>query len=158
MTSGPITLWHIDGETMEKWETLFLGGSQITADGDCSHEIKRCSLLGRKAMTNLDSMGSTDAEAEALILWPPDVKSWLIRQDPDAGKDWRQEEKGAALNEMGRSHHWLNGHEFEQTPGDSGGHGRTDVLQFMESQRVGHDLVNEQLTANYIPASWRCED
>ena len=146
---------------------IFLG-SKITADGDCSHEIKRCLLLGRKAMTKLDSLlksrditlptkvllvkamvfpvviwlwkldhkegwmstnwcfwtvvsektlespldykeiksinpkgnkswifiGGTDAEAEAPIFWPPDVKSWLIRKDPDIRKDWRQEEKG----------------------------------------------------------------
>ena len=147
---------------------FILGGSKITADGDCSHEIKRCSLLGRKFMTNLDSIlksrditlptkvclvkamafpvvmsgceldykeswasknwcfwtvmlektlespldckevqpvhskgdqswvfiGRTDVEAETLILWPPDVKNCLIWKDPDAGKDWRQEERG----------------------------------------------------------------
>ena len=56
MASGPITSWQIDGETMEKvTDSLFLG-SKITADGDCSHEIKRCLLLGRKALTNLDSI------------------------------------------------------------------------------------------------------
>ena len=54
--SDPITSWEIDGETMETVTDFILGGSQITADGDCSHEIKRCLLLGRKAMTNLDSI------------------------------------------------------------------------------------------------------
>ena len=171
---------------------IFLG-SKITADGDCSHEIKRHLLLGRKAMINLDSIlkirditllikvniikamvfpvvmyrcdswtikkgwtvknwcfwtvvlektfeslldckeikpvnpqgnqywifiGRTDAETEATILWPPDVKSWLIWKDPDAGKDWRQEEKGTTEDEMVGWHHWVNGHEFEQALGD----------------------------------------
>ena len=56
VASGPITSWQIDGETVETVRDFILGGSKITADGDCSHEIKRCLLLGRKAMTNLDSI------------------------------------------------------------------------------------------------------
>ena len=56
MSSGPITSWQIDGETMETVTDFILGGSKITADGDCSHEIKRRLLLGRKVMTNLDSI------------------------------------------------------------------------------------------------------
>ena len=56
MASSPITSWRIDGETMETVTDFILGGSKITADGDCSHDIKRCLLLGRKAMTNLDSI------------------------------------------------------------------------------------------------------
>ena len=56
MASGPITSWQIDGEAMETVTDFIFEGSKITADGDCSHEIKRCLLLGRKAMTNLDSM------------------------------------------------------------------------------------------------------
>ena len=164
---------------------IFLG-SKITADGDCYHEIKSRLLLGRKVMTNLDSIfksrdiankvpssqgygffsshvwmweldykeswvpknwcfwtvvlektlespldfkdiqpvhpkgdqswvfiGRTDAEDETPILWPPDVKNWLIWKDPDAGKDWRQEKKGTTEDEMFGWHHWLNGHEFE---------------------------------------------
>ena len=166
---------------------IFLA-SKVTVDGDCSQEIKRHLLLGRKVMTNLDSIfksrditlptkvhlsqsygfpsshvwmwaldhkegwvlknwcfwtvvlektlerpldcreikpvnpkrnqswifiGRTDAEAETPILWPPDVKNWLIRKDPDAGKDWRQEEKGSTEDEMVGWHHQLNGHESE---------------------------------------------
>ena len=168
MASGPITSWQIDEETMGRVRDFILGGSKITADGDCSHEIKRYLFLGIKAMTNPDSIlksrhyfaskgpssqsygffsshvwmweldykdswavknwcfwtvvlektlespfdrkeiqpvnpkgnqswifiGSTDAEAETPILWPPDGKNWLTGKDPDAGKDWRQEEKG----------------------------------------------------------------
>ena len=56
MASGPITSWKIDGETVETVADFILGGSKITADGDCSHEIKRCLFLGRKVMTNLDSI------------------------------------------------------------------------------------------------------
>ena len=56
MTSGPITSWEIDGETVETVSDFILGGSKITADGNCSHGIKRCLLLGRKVMTNLDSI------------------------------------------------------------------------------------------------------
>ena len=168
-------------------QTLFLGAPKISADDDCSHEIKRCLLLGRKAMIKLDSIlknrditlltkvrlfkamvfpvvmfkreswtikkaerrridgfelwcwrrllrvpwskvfkpvnpkgnqswifiGRIDAKAEAPILWPPDEKNWLLGKDPDAGKDWRQEEKGMTEDEMVGWHHWLNGHEFE---------------------------------------------
>ena len=174
---------------MRKWWKLagfiFLG-SKINADCDCSHEIKRCLLLGRKVVTNLDSIlksrditlptkvhlvkavvfpvvmygyeswtikkpeharmfwtvvlektleslldrkeiqpvhpngnqswiviGRTDAEAETPIFWPPDSKNWLVGRDPNAGKDWRREEKGTTEDEMIRWHHWLNGHEFE---------------------------------------------
>ena len=65
--------------------------------------------------------GRTDAEAP--IIWPPDVKGQLTGEDPDAGKDWRYEEKGTTEDEMVGWHHWLNGHEFEQTPGDGEGQG-----------------------------------
>ena len=177
MVSSPITSWQIDGEKMETVTDFIFLGSKITADDDCSHEIKRHSLLGRKAMTNLDSIlksrdhhfadkgpysqsygfssshaqmweldhkeswapknwcfwtvvlektlesaldcnetqpvhskgdqswvfiGRTDAETETPILWSPDVKSWLIGKDPDAGKDWEQEEKGMTEDEMVR--------------------------------------------------------
>ena len=183
MASGPITSWQIDGKTVADF---IFGGSKITADGDCSHEIKRCLLLGSKVMTNLDSIlksrditlstkvrllkamvfpvvmygceldhkeswvqknwcfwtvvlektlespldckeiqpvhpkgnqswvftERTDVEAETLIFWPPNAKSWLIWKDPDVRKDWRREEKGMTEDEMVRWHHWLNGHEF----------------------------------------------
>ena len=62
--------------------------------------------------------GRTDAEAETPKLWPPDTKSWLIGKDPDAGQDWRQEEKGTTEDEKVGWHHRLNGHEFEQILGD----------------------------------------
>ena len=194
MASGPITSWQIGGEIAVDF--IFLG-SEITADGDCSHEIKRCLLLGRKVMTNLDSIlksrditlptkvhlvkamvfpvamygceldykeswapknwcfwimvlektlespldckeiqpvhpkgdqswvfiGRTDAEDETPILWPPDAKSWLIGKDPDAGKDWGQEEKGMTEYKMIGWHHRLNGHGFGWTPAVGDGQG-----------------------------------
>jgi len=70
----------------------------------------------------------SDAEAEATILWPPATKNWLIRKDPDPGKDWRWEEKGMIEDEMVGWHHRLNGHEFEQAPGVVDGQGSTGVL------------------------------
>ena len=195
MASGPITSWQIDGEKVETVSDFILGGSKITADGDCSHEIERHLLFEGKVMTNIDSIfksrditlltkvrlvkamvfpvvmygcesctikkaecwridafelwhrrrllrvpwtarrsnpkgnqswiftGSTDFEAETLILWPPDVKNWLTGKDPDAGKDWRWEEKGTTEDEMVGWHHQIYGNDFEYTPGDSEGQG-----------------------------------
>ena len=68
-------------------------------------------------------IGRTDVEAETPILWPPDANSWLIWKDPDAGKDWRQEEKRMTEDEVLGWHHWLDGHEFEQSPGVGDGQG-----------------------------------
>ena len=215
MASGPITSWEIDGETVGSVRLYFLG-SKITADGDCNHEIKRRLLLGRKVMTNLDSIlksrditlstkvhlikamvfpvimygcerwtmkktcakelmlwncgvgedsweslglkeiqpvnpkgnqswifiGRTDAEAETPVLWPSDEKNWLIGKDPDAGKDWRWEEKGTTEDEMVRWHHRHDGHEFESTPGVGDGQGGL-ACWFMGSQRVRHDWATE---------------
>ena len=189
IASGPITSWQYDGETMETVTDFIFLGFKITADGDCSREIKRRLLFERKAMTNLDSiLKSRDiankglssqsygfsnthvwvweldykeswapknwcfwtvvlektlenpldckeippgnpkgnqfwifigrADAEAPILWPPDAKNGLIWKDPDAGKDWRQEEKGTTEDKMVGQHHGLNGHEFEQALGE----------------------------------------
>ena len=67
--------------------------------------------------------GRTDAKAEAPVFWPPDSKNWLIGKDPDAGKDWRREEKGMTEDEMVGWHHQLDGHEFEQAPGVGDGQG-----------------------------------
>ena len=103
-----------------------------------SKEIK---LVNPKGNQPWIFIGRTDTEAEAPIFWLPDVKNWLICKDPDAGKNWGQEEKGATEDEMVGWHHWLNGHEFEQTLGDSEGQ---EVLQFMRSQRAGQDLATEQ--------------
>ena len=86
---------------------------------DCK-EIKPVNTKGNESWIFI---GGTDAEAEAPIFRPPDVKSRLTGKDPDDGKDWRHEEKGMTENEMVGWHHWLNGHEFKQAPGDAEGQG-----------------------------------
>ena len=87
---------------------------------DCK-EIKLVNLKGNQPWVFI---GRTDAEAETPILLPSDVKNWLIWKDPDAGKDWRQEEKGMTKDKMAGWHYWLNGHEFDQTLADGEGHER----------------------------------
>ena len=96
----------ICGVGEDSWESLGLPGDQTSPKGN-----QPWIFIGR-----------TDAEAEAPILWPPDVKSRLIGKDPDAGKDWRKAGgEGTREDEMVGWHHWLNGHEIEQTPGDGEG-------------------------------------
>ena len=85
--------------------------------------IKEIKLVNPKGNQPWMFIGRTGAKAEAPILWPPDVKNWFIGKDPDAEKDWGQEEKGAAEDEMVGWHHWLHGHESEQAPGDREGQG-----------------------------------
>ena len=90
MVSSPITSWQIDGETMETVRDFILGGSKITPDGDCSHEIKRCLLLGRKLMTNLDSILksrditlSTNVCLVKAIVFPVIMygcESWIVKK------------------------------------------------------------------------------
>ena len=84
-----------------------------------------------------------DAEADPPILRPPDAKSWLIGKDPDAEKDWRQEENGVAEDEIVGWHQRLNGHEFEQTPGDSEGQGHLECCS-SQGHRVRHDWGTER--------------
>ena len=83
-------------------------------------EIKKVNPKGNQSWI---FTGRTDAEAETTILWPPDAKSWLLRKDPDAGKEWRQEEKGITEDEMVGWHHQLYRHEFEQASGVGDGQG-----------------------------------
>ena len=88
-----------------------------------SLDCKEIKLVNPEGNQPWPFIGRTDAEAEAPILWPPDVKSWLVRKDPDGGKDWRQEEKRMTEDEMIGWRHRLNGNEFEQAPGDGEGKG-----------------------------------
>ena len=106
-------------------------------------DCKQIQSVSPKANQSWIFIGRTDAEAEAPVLWLPDVKNWLIGKDPDAGKDLRQEEKGTTEDEMVWWYHWLHGHEFEQTPWRIG---RPGVLQSIGPQRVGHNLATEQQT------------
>ena len=101
-------------------------------------EIKPVHPKGNQSWTFI---GRTDAEAEAPILWPPDTKSQLIGKAPDAGKDWRQEEKGVTEDEMVGWHHWFNGHEFELKLGDSGGQGSLVCYSLWGCKESRHNWV-----------------
>ena len=104
-----------------------------------SKEIKPVNPKGNQPWVFI---GRTDAETEAPILWPPDMKSWLTIKDPDARKDWGQEENGATEGEM------LDASLTQWTPGDSKGQGSLAMLQFMGSERVRHNLAIVQTTQN----------
>ena len=107
-----------------------------------SKEIKPVNSKGKQPWT---STGRADVEAETPILWPPDVKSWLIGKDPDAGKDWRQKEKGIIEDETVGWHHRLSSHEFEQTLG--GGEGQGSLMSCSPWGCKGSDMT-EWLNGN----------
>ena len=90
---------------------------------ECPLDCKEIKLVNPKGNQPWIFIGRTDPAAKAPILWPPDVKSWLIGKDPDAGKDIRQEKRGTTEDEMVRSYHWLDGHGFEIALGDGEGQG-----------------------------------
>ena len=124
------------GSGRDSWESF-----------DCK-DIKPVNLKGNQPWI---FTRRTDAEAEAPILRPLDAKSQLIRKDPDAGKDWRQEEKGMRKDEMVGWHHQLNGHEFEQTPGDGEGQRNlsdfwvkheSDVTEWLNNNSNGEIFLN----------------
>ena len=106
-----------------------------------SEEIKPVYLKGNQLWI---CIGRIDAEAEALTLWPPDVKNQLFGNNPDVEKDLRQEEKRVTEYETFGQHHWLSGHEFQQTSGDGEGQESLAYLWSMGSQRVRHNLASEQ--------------
>ena len=113
-SSSPV--WILELDYKESWalknwcfQTVVLEKT-LESPLDC----KEIQPVHPKGNQSLIFTGRTDVEAETPILWPPDVKNWLIRKDPDAGKDWRQEEKGTTEDEMVGWHHRLDGHEFEQ--------------------------------------------
>ena len=87
-------------------------------------------------------IGRTDVEAETLVLWPPDAKSWLVWKDPDAGKDWREEEKGTTEDEMVGCHHQLDGYEFGWTLGVGDGQGGL-VCYGSWVAKIGHNWATE---------------
>ena len=99
--------------------------------------------------------GRTDAEAETPIFWPLDLKNWLTGKDPDAGKDWRQEEKGMTVDEMVGWHHWLNGHEFEQALGVSDGQGSLACCSPWGC-KVRHNWATELNRNQYLTCTYLC--
>ena len=122
-SSSHVWMWEMDHK--ESWAlknwcfwTVVLEKT-LESPLDCK-EIKPVHPKGNQSWIFIRRI---DAETEAPIFWPPDAKSWLIRKDPDAGKDRRQQEKGTTEDEMIGWHHWLNAHEFEQPPGDGEGEG-----------------------------------
>ena len=122
-SSGHVWMWELDYK--ESWApknwcfwTMMLEKT-LESPLDCK-EIQPVHPKGDQSWVFI---GRTDVEAETPVLWPPHVKSWLIWKDPDAGKDWRQEEKGTTEDEMAGWHHQLNAHEFGWTPGAGDGQG-----------------------------------
>ena len=131
-------MWKTERFSLKNWcfQTVVL---EKTLESPLDHkEIKLVNPKGNQPWVFIER---PDAEAEAPILWPPDARSQLIGEDP--GKDWRQKEKGTTEDEMVGWHHWFNGHEFEQAPGDSEGQGILECCSSWGSQIVGHDLVTE---------------
>ena len=122
-SSSHVWMWEFDhgeGWVLKNWY-FWTAVLEKTLEGPLdSKEIKPVHPKGNQSWIFIEG---TDAETEAPILWPPDAKSRLIRKDPDAGKDWGQEEKGTTEGEMVGWHHRLNGHEFEQALGDDEGQG-----------------------------------
>ena len=119
-SSNHVQMWELDHK--EGWEMKNRYFETLVLEKTLE------SPLGIKAVNPKGNqpwifIGRTDAKAEALIFWPPDAENRLIEKDSAAGKDWRQKEKGTTEDEMVGWHHRLNGHEFEQTPGDSEGQG-----------------------------------
>ena len=122
-SSTHVSMWELDYKedwALKNWYfwTMVLERT-FESPLDCN-KIKPVNLKGNQFWI---FTGRTDAEVEDPILWPPDVKNWLIGKDPDAGKEWRQEEKGTTEYEMVGWHHWLNGYEFEKALGDGEGQG-----------------------------------
>ena len=111
---------HKEGWAVKNWcfQTVMLEKTL-----ESSLDIKEIKPVNPKGNQPWLFTGRNDAEAEAPILCLHDAKRWLTGKDPDAGKDWGQEKTGVTEDEMAGWHHWLNGHEFEQTPGDSKGQG-----------------------------------
>ena len=121
ISSSPVWMWELDhkeGWVLKNWCFLIVLEKTLESPLDCK-EIKPVDPKGNQPWIFI---GRIDAGAEATLLWPLDVKRRLTGKDPDAGKDWRQEE-GVAKDEMVGWHHWLNEHEFEQTPRASEGQG-----------------------------------
>ena len=122
-SSSHVQMWELDhkeGWVLKDWWFWIVAMEKTPESPLYSKEIKPVHPKGNQPWIFI---GRSNAKAETPILWPPDTKSRLTGKDPDAGKDWGQEEKGAAEDEMVGWHHWLNGHDSEQTPGDSKGQG-----------------------------------
>ena len=110
-------MWELDHK--ESWapKNWFFWTAVLEKILESAFDSKDIQLVNPKGNQFWIFIEMTHAEAETPRVWPPDVKNWLTGKDPDAGKDWRQEEKGMTEDETGVWHHWLDGHEFEQALG-----------------------------------------
>ena len=121
VSSIHVQMWQLnlkEGWTPENWYFQIVVLEKTLESPLDSKEIK---LVNPKGNQPWIFIGNIDDEAEDPIVWPPDMKSWLIGKDLNAAKDWVQEEKVATKDKIVGSYHWVNGHEFEQTPRDSEG-------------------------------------
>ena len=113
-SNSHIWMWELDHKESWApknwcfWNVVLEKTLESSLDSKSNHSVLNQSWI---------FIGRTDAETKTRILWPPNAKNWLIGKDPDAGKDWRWEEKGTTEDEMVGWHHWLNGHEFERALG-----------------------------------------
>ena len=142
-SSSHVWMWELDHKeswTLKNW-CFWIVVLEKTLESPL--ESKEIQPVHPKGDQSWVFIGRTDVEAETPILWPPDVKNWLIGKDADAGKDWGQEEKEATEDEMVGWHHWFSRHEFEQTPGDSEGQGSLGCCSSW-GHRVRRDLATEQ--------------
>ena len=142
-SSGHVWMWELDCE--ESWvpKTWCFWTVVLEKTLESSLDCKEIQPVHPKGDQSWVFIGRTDPEAETPVLWPPDAKSWLIWKDPNAGRDWGQEEEGTTEDEMAGWHHWIYGHEFGVNYGSWWWTGRPGMLWFMGSQRVGHDWVTE---------------
>ena len=121
----PVVMYGCELDCEKSWETknwcfwTIVLEKTLESPLDC----KEIWLVHSEGDQPWDFFGRNDAKAETPVLWPPHAKSWLIRKDSDAGRDWLQEEKGTTEDEMSGWHQWLDGHEFEWTPGVGDGQG-----------------------------------
>ena len=116
-------MWDLDCEESWGWKNWCFWTVVFTKTLESPLDCKEIQPVHPKGDQSWVFIGRTDIEAETPILWPPDVKSWLIWKDPDAGKDWGQEEKGTTEDEMVGWHHRLDGHGFGWTLGAGDGQG-----------------------------------
>ena len=116
-------MWELDYKESWAWKNWCFWTVVLEKTLESPLDCKVLQPVNPKGNQSWIFIGRTDAEAEALILWPPHAKSWLIGKDPDAGRDWGQEEKGTTEDEMAGWHHWLYGRESEWTPGVGDGQG-----------------------------------
>ena len=116
-------MWELDYKESWALKNWYLWTVVLEKNLESPSDCKAMIPINPKGNQSWIFIGRTDSEVEALILWPPDAKNWLLGKDPDAGKNWRQEENGTTEDETVRWHHRLDGHEFEHGLGVGGGHG-----------------------------------